>query len=137
MATKVAVNNENAPDFRTMFNWGLKISNFSELFLLAGHGAHGPDYQIRHPDDPVAQTKYILADVKAFLEQNGYSLDDIIRLEFTMTKAVDPAKYNEIFQQFADFFAEVKVKPAAGTLRVVDSLALPGMLVEYEFWAAK
>jgi hypothetical protein len=35
------------------------------------------------------------------------------------------------------FFEGVNVKPAAGTLRVVDSLAIPGMLVEYEFWAAK
>ena len=137
MATKTAVNNENAPDFRSMFNWGLKISHFSELFLLAGHGAVGADYQTRHPNDPVAQTKYILADVKSFLEQSGYSLDDIIRIEFTLTKDVDRAKYEEIFNLFAEFFADVAVKPAAGTLRVVDALAMPGMLVEYEFWAAK
>jgi enamine deaminase RidA (YjgF/YER057c/UK114 family) len=137
MATKVAVNNENAPDFRTMFNWGVKVSNINELFLIAGHGAHGPDYQVRHPGDPVAQTQYILADLKSFLERNGYSLDDIIRIEFTLTKDVDRAKYNEIFGLFAEFFANVAVKPAAGTLRVVDSLALPGMLVEYEFLAAK
>ena len=39
MATKTAVNNENAPNFTSMFNWGLKLTNFSELFLLAGHGA--------------------------------------------------------------------------------------------------
>lgn len=137
MATKIAVNNENAPDFRTMFNWGVKVSNFSELFLISGHGAHGPDYQVQHADDPVGQTQYILAEVKSFLERNDYSLDDIIRIEFTLTKDVDRARYNEIFGLFAEFFAEVKVKPAAGTLRVVDSLALPGMLVEYEFLAAK
>jgi len=137
MATKTAVNNENAPDFRSMFNWGLKVSNFNELFLIAGHGAVGPDYQVRHPADPVGQTRYILADVKTFLEQSGYSVDDIIRIEFTLTKDVDRAQYNDIFQLFAEFFADAAVKPAAGTLRVVDGLAIPGMLVEYEFLVAK
>jgi len=137
MATKTAVNNENAPDFRSMFNWGLKITHINELFLIAGHGAVGPDYQTRHPGDAVGQTRYILEDVQSFLEQNGYTKDDLIRIEFTMTKDVDPAKYGEIFGLFNDFFAEVKVKPAAGTLRVVEALAIPGMLVEYEFWAAK
>lgn len=137
MATKIAVNNDNAPDFRSMFNWGLKIRDFEELFLLAGHGAHGPDYQIRHPGDPVGQTRYILEDVETFLKQSGYSKNDIIRIEFTMTKAVDPAKYEEVFGLFAEFFADVDVKPAAGTLRVVEALAFPEMMVEYEFWAAK
>jgi 2-iminobutanoate/2-iminopropanoate deaminase len=137
MATKTAVNNENAPDFRSMFNWGLKLTNFSEIFLLAGHGAIGADYQVLHPGDAVAQTKYVLADIKAFLEQSGYSLDDIIRIEFTMTKEVQPDEFQEIFKLFGEFFAAVKVKPAAGTLRVVEALALPGMVVEYEFWAAK
>lgn len=137
MATKTAVHNENAPDFRSMFNWGLKVTGFKELFLLAGHGAHGPDGQVRHPDDPVAQTRHILDDVKGFIERSGYGLDDIIRIEFTLTKDVDPARYGDIFALFAEFFAPLAVKPAAGTLRVVDGLALPGMLVEYEFWLAR
>jgi 2-iminobutanoate/2-iminopropanoate deaminase len=137
MATKTPIHNKNAPDFRSMFNWGLKISNFSEIFLLAGHGAVGADMQIQHPDDAVGQTRYILNDVKSFLEESGYSIEDIIRIEFTMTKAVKPEEYEAIFGLFAEFFANLAVKPAAGTLRVVVALAIPGMLVEYEFWAAK
>ena len=137
MATKTAVNNEKAPDFSAFFNWGLKLTDFSELFLLAGHGALGTDFQARHPGDPAAQTRYILEDVESFLEKNGYTKHDIIRVEFTMTKDVEPAAYEEIFGIFAEFFADVEVKPAAGTLRVIEALAIPGMLVEYEFWAAK
>lgn len=72
-----------------------------------------------------------------FLESSGYTKDDIIRIEFTMTKDVAPEKYDAIFGLFAEFFADVEVKPAAGTLRVVEALAIPGMLVEYEFWAAR
>jgi len=38
---------------------------------------------------------------------------------------------------FGGYFADVKVKPAAGTLRFVSGLAFPGLVVEYEIWAAK
>ena len=137
MATKTAVHNQNAPDFRFMFNWGLKITDFSELFLLAGHGAVSAEMETLHPGDAVGQTRYILNDVKSFLAESGYSLNDVIRIEFTMTKDVKPEEYEAIFGVFGEFFADMEVKPAAGTLRVVEALAIPGMLVEYEFWAAK
>ena len=38
---------------------------------------------------------------------------------------------------FAGYFGPVDIKPTAGTLRVVDALAIPGMQVEYEIWCAK
>lgn len=87
--------------------------------------------------DPVAQTASILAELKDFIERNGYTLNDVIRIEFTMAKEVDRAQQSEIFGRFARFFEDVEVKPAAGTLRVVERLAYPGMLVEYEMWLAK
>ena len=137
MATKTAINNENAPDLTSMFNWGLKITNFSELFLLAGHGAVTPDMVTQHAGDAVGQTRFILKDVQSFIEKNGYTKNDIIRIEFTMTKDVPQEAFGEIYGLFGEFFADVDVKPAAGTLRVIDALAIPGMLVEYEFWLAK
>ena len=137
MAVKTPVNNPRAPDFSSMFNWGIKLTNFSELFLIAGHGAVGADMTVHHPDDPVGQTRHILDDLDRYLGENGYGRDDIIRIEFTMTKAVPAEAHGEIFGVFGEFFADVAVKPAAGTLRVIEALAIPGMLVEYEFWAAK
>lgn len=137
MATKTAVNNEKAPDLRAVFNWGVKITDFSELFVLAGRGDVGPGGEIRNPGDPVAQTASVLAELKAFVESNGYTLNDVIRIEFTMAKEVDRVQQKAIFGHFADFFAEVDVKPAAGTLRVVERLAFPGMLVEFEIWLAR
>jgi enamine deaminase RidA (YjgF/YER057c/UK114 family) len=137
MAVKKPVHNDTNPDYRAMFNWGVKISDLSELFLIAGHGAHDADGVIQHPNDAVGQTEYILNDLVRYLEQAGYSKNDIIRVEFTVTKDVDSSDYDGIFAHFVKFFEDVNVKPAAGTLRVVDSLAIPGMLVEYEFWAAK
>jgi len=137
MAKKVAVPNDRAPDLSFMFNWGIKISDFSELFLIAGLGDHGADGVIRNPGNAVKQTESIVAELKDYVERNGYALNDIIRIEFTLSKAVDPADYEAIFGQFGALFAEVDVKPAAGTLRVVEALALEGMLVEYELWLAK
>jgi 2-iminobutanoate/2-iminopropanoate deaminase len=137
MATKTAVNNETAPDLRFVFNWGVKITDFDELFLLAGRGDVASDGTIRNPGDPVAQTASILAEQKDFIERSGYTLNDVIRIEFTMSKDVNRAQQKAIFAQFADLFEDIDVKPAAGTLRVVDRLAYPGMLVEYEFWLAK
>lgn len=95
-----------------MFNWGLKLTDFSELFLLAGHGAIAPYYQVQHPGDAVARTKYILADVKSFLEQSGDALDDIIRIEFTLTKDVQPGEFTAIFKLCGEYFSERAVKPA-------------------------
>ena len=81
-----------------MFNCELKITDINELFLLAEHGTTGTDYQTRYPDDPVAQTKYILEDINNFLKSSGYTKDDIIGIEFTtMTKDVAPDKYDAIF----------------------------------------
>ena len=137
MATKTAVNNESAPDLRSVFNWGVKLTDFSELFVLAGRGDVAPDGQIRNAGDLVAQTASILAELKDYVERNGYTLNDVIRIEFTMATEVDREQQKAIFGHFADLFAKVDVKPAAGTLRVVVRLAYPGMLVEYEILLAK
>ena len=134
---KTPILNPNAPDFTAIFNWGLKIQNFKELFLIAGHGAHDSTGQIMFPDDPVAQTGYILDNFDEFLGNNGYSRKDIIRVEFTVTTEVSDSELNMILGQFAEYFAPVNIKPAAGTLRIVDALAIPGMQVEYEIWCAK
>ena len=137
MATKTAFAHPNGPDFSSIFNWGVKLTDFSELFLISGIGAHDASGALQHDGDAVAQTAYILDSMQGYLQSAGYTKNDIVRVEFTMTKAVPPDKYDEIFGQFAGFFADVDVKPAAGTLRVIESLFLPGMLVEYEFWCAK
>ena len=137
MATKTPFKHPSAPDLSAMFNWGVKLTDFSELFLIAGIGSHDASGAIQHQDDAVAQTKFILDGMPGYLESAGYTKNDIIRIEFTMTKAVPPEAYDGIFGLFAEFFADVDVKPAAGTLRVIEALAIPGMLVEYEFWCAK
>ncbi len=134
---KEALVNPEAPDFTSIFNWGLRIKNFKELILFAGHAAQTPDFQVVAPGDGVAQTDFILDQLDHFLDSNDLDRDDIIRIEFTLTSNVSDEQFEQILGRFAGYFADVKVKPAAGTLRFVNALAFPGLEVEYEIWMAK
>lgn len=134
---KEALINPEAPDFTSIFNWGLRIKNIKELILFAGHAAQTPDFQVVAPGDAVVQTDFILDQLDHFLDSNGLDRDDIIRIEFTLTNNVTDEQFNEILGRFVVYFAEVEVKPAAGTLRFVDRLAFPGLEVEYEIWMAE
>ncbi len=137
MITRTAVPNPNAPDMSAFFNWGLKLRGIEELFIVTGRPAWAADGTIPHPNDGLAQTRWILDDVGRYLADSGYSPADLIRVEYTFTRDVAPEHYQAIFGLFAQFLAAAPVKPAASTLRVVESLGLPGLCVEYEFWAAK
>lgn len=125
------------PDFSAFFNWGLRLRKAQDIFMSAGIGAHDAQGVIQFPGDPVAQTQFILGNIPEFLAGAGFSKHDIIRVEFTFTKEVLPASYDAIFALFATFFADVEVKPTAGTLRVIERLVFENQLVEYEIWAAK
>lgn len=137
MAIKTAYPNKNAPDFSNVFNWGLKITNFTELFIVTGHGAVGADFQVRHPGDAIGQTRDVLEQMDGLLTGAGYNKNDIIKLEVTVTKDVNPDDFEGMVGAMSEYFADIDVKPAAGTYRVVDDLAVPGMLVEYEFLLAR
>lgn len=135
---KEAIENDRLPDFTSIFNWGLKLKNFKELYLLAGITDNEKDF----PFDPNGatyedQTINILAEFDEFLGENNLTRDDIVRIEFTLVDGFTQDDFNAILGAFGVYFADVEVKPAAGTLRVVSALALPGALVEYEIWAAK
>ena len=138
MAIKKPLPCPTAPDRSANFNWGLKISDFSELVLLTGQIDANPDGSVRHPDDPVGQTQGVFDALVGMLEAEGWSVDDVIRVEPTVTQDVDLNKHRDgIFGVWANTFKDVTVKPAAGTLRIVSALARPGFFVEFEFMAAR
>lgn len=84
----------------------------------------------------MAQTRDILENLSSFITQAGYSRNDIVRIEVTVTKEVGQDDFENIVEALTEFFADVDVKPSAGTYRVVESLWMPGTLVEYEFMLA-
>jgi 2-iminobutanoate/2-iminopropanoate deaminase len=137
MAKKVGVQNEKGADFSSVLSWGLKLTDFSELYILTGQGAVGADFRVAHPGDPVGQVRSVLQQLDSLLVDQGYSRDDIIKIEFTATKEVRGDQLAPMMDVFGEYLAEVDVKPAWGTYRVVEALAIPGMLVEVEFLAGK
>jgi 2-iminobutanoate/2-iminopropanoate deaminase len=134
---KVPVNNEKAPDLSKVFNWGLKVSDFSELFFVSGHGALKPDFSIEHPGDPVGQARFIFVQLNEYLAENDYSMDDVIQVKMTITKEVSDDQFHEVVKVYEEFMSGLAVLPTGGTMRVVHDLAFPGMLVELELLAAK
>jgi enamine deaminase RidA (YjgF/YER057c/UK114 family) len=65
-------------------------------------------------------------------------LDDVVRTEVTVTREFDLAgNLQGLHEIWVEVFAEVAVRPTAGQLRVVDALAVPGMLIEGELLAAR
>ncbi len=133
--TKVAVHDSNKQDVGSI-SWGLKITNFSELFLVSGYGATDAEGKVQFLGDAIAQTDYILSRVEAFIEENGYSKNDIIRIEATVTKDVPQGQLAGIFGVLSAFFSDVEVKPTGGTFRIIHALGNPDMLVELGFWLA-
>ena len=133
--TKIAVHDRNKQDVGSI-SWGLKITNFSELFLVSGYGATDAEGKVQFLGDAIAQTDYILSRIEAFIEMNGYSKNDIIRIEATVTKDVPQGQLGGIFGVLSAFFSEVEVKPTGGTFRIIHALGNPDMLVELGFWLA-
>lgn len=52
-------------------------------FFVTGHADCNPLFITQHSGDPVAQTRLILTQIKQFIEQSGFSLNDIVRTDWT------------------------------------------------------
>lgn len=137
MANKEAFHNKRLPDMRNAFSWGLRVSDFKDIFFVTGHGDCNPEFVTQYPGDPVAQTRHILNQMKAFIEESGFSIQDIVRTDWTFVKDVDSDQFGGIAAVWEEFLAEVEVKPATGTLRYVDRLGMADMMVEYEMMLAR
>jgi enamine deaminase RidA (YjgF/YER057c/UK114 family) len=138
MATKTPYVPSNLPDMSQLFNWGLRVSNFDDLFFVTGladmkDDGSGPKY----PGDPVGQTRSVLERMTQFIDEAGFTVQDIIRIEWTFRSDVAEDQYPGIYALWEEFLAAAEVKPAGGTLRVVERLAAPDIMVEYELLLAR
>ena len=133
---KTGVHDDNKVQVASI-NWGLKVTDFSELFLLSGYGATDAEGTVQFPGDAAAQAEFILGRIQSFIEKNGYTKDDIIRYETTVTQDVPRSQFSGIRAASSAFLADVKVKPVAGTFRIIQGLGNPDMLVEIDFWLAQ
>lgn len=136
MAIKTPYDNEELPPVN--FPWALKVSGFEELLLVSGHADLNRDsMQPNFPDDLTGQAKYALQQIDASIESAGFSLNDAIRTEITLSKEVRDEQLPELFKLLESWVSDVEVKPAAGTLRFVDRLISRACLVEIEVMLAR
>jgi enamine deaminase RidA (YjgF/YER057c/UK114 family) len=119
------------------FHWALEISTFERLLFITGTTAVGPDGRINFPGDAPGQARWILDSFGRLLTNAGYTWDDVVRLETTVATGVSDADLEAIKRIRTEFVGSLRVKPAAGTLRIVSRLAKPEMLVELEVIAAR
>ena len=138
MASKIEVANPDIVSMKGSFSWGLRVKEVQEWYYISGQVDIKADWQIGHPGDPVGQTRAVFKNLEAMLIRGGYSLDEVVRVETTVTPQYNLAENFTKYQAiFAETFRTVAVKPSVGTLRVVEALAVPGIFIEIEMVAAK
>src|SRR5690349_24955604 len=138
MATKTQVQHPFADNLINTFSWGLKVTDVQEWYYITGLMDIKPDWQIGHPGDPLGQTRAVFKDLAGMLTRAGYSLDDVVKVDVTVTPEYNLGEnLGGFLQIFGETFQDAAIKPSAGTLRVVEGLAVPGGFIEIELVAAR
>ena len=136
MAIKTPYHNDTFPKLN--FPWALKVTDFSELLFVSGHADVKQDnVTANFPNDLMAQTDFILAQLTKTIETAGFTVNDIVRREIILSKEVTDEQLPALFQRLGDFFNDVEVNPAGGTLRFVERLISRECLVEIEVMLAR
>lgn len=105
------------------YSRAVRIGNVIEV---AGTTAVDENNNVVGPNDPAAQTTYILQKIERALQAAGADMRDVIRTRIFVT---DISSWEEIGRAHGAFFREIK--PAA-TLLQVSALISPDLLVEIE-----
>ena len=104
---------------------------YGDLLYISGCAPTDASGQLVGGDDPVAQTRQVLANLGAILDRAGMDFSDVLKVTVFVTDMDDRPKINPVRQEF--FGAS---RPAS-TLVEVSRLAIPGMRVEIEAVAAR
>jgi enamine deaminase RidA (YjgF/YER057c/UK114 family) len=105
------------------FSRAVRIGN---LVFVSGTTATDPDGQLVGPDDPYAQTIYIIHKIERILAEAGASLRDVAR---TRIYVADVNHWQEAARAHAEFFRDIR---PANTLVEISALVGDGYLVEME-----
>ncbi|MGB5838095.1 MAG: RidA family protein [Albidovulum sp.] len=112
-----------------------KTMGYSRAIVKGGwcfvSGVTGYDYAtMTMPDGIADQARNCFATIKGVLDQAGFSMEDIVRVQYTVT---DAALVDALVPALGEAFGEIR--PAA--TMVIAGLIKPEMLVEIEVTAFK
>ena len=94
-------------------------------------GVTGYDYAtMKMPDGIADQARNCFATIRSVLSEAGFSLDDVVRVQYTVT---DAALVDDLVPALGEAFGSIR--PAA--TMVIAGLIRPEMLVEIEVTAFK
>ena len=109
---------------RGIFGHGTKVGN---MVYVSGQVAFNAQQEIVGVGDIKAQTRQVMENIKAVLDEAGATFDDVVKVTVFIT---DMGHFPQIHEVRADYFT-VGSYPAS-TMVEVRALAHPDLLIEME-----
>ncbi|WP_372714842.1 RidA family protein [Ilyobacter sp.] len=107
---KRAINTEKAPAALGPYSQAIEVNG---MLFVSGQIPFVPETMTCISDDVQEQTKQSLENVKAVLEEAGYSLKDIVKAGLFIKDMNDFSKINEVYNEYLG-----DVKPARACVEV-------------------
>lgn len=122
----------NPPSLYNAVGYGFSHASLQEggrTLHLAGQVAWDKDCNVVGGDDLAAQTRQVLANLKAVLDEAGATVADLVRVR-TYVVNHSPDKLGAVLGEMGAFYGDAV--PPPNTFIGVQALALPDFLVEIE-----
>ena len=121
--TKTVLKSPKLAQTRGIFSHGTRAGN---MVFVSGQVAFDAQQQIVGLGDIKAQTRQVLENIKAVLEEAGATMDDVVKVTVFIT---DMGHFPQIHEVRAQYF---KDDYPASTMVEVKALAHPDLLIEME-----
>jgi 2-iminobutanoate/2-iminopropanoate deaminase len=94
------IRTKNAPMPKGPYSQGIKVGNF---VFISGQGPFDPETGERAGSDVESQTRQTLHNIRAIVEESGFSMRDVVHMMVFLKNVGDFPKTNELYK---DFFGE-------------------------------
>lgn len=107
---KEKISSEQAPNPVGPYSQAVKISDFDELIFISGQIPIDSETGELVEDNIKEATKQTLENIKAIVNENGASLNDVVKVQIYLKDLDDFDDMNEVYEQY---FGESKPARAA------------------------
>lgn len=94
---KEFIKTENAPQPLGPYSQGIKAGN---MLFVSGQGSIDPKTGKMLGEDIEMQTRQTMQNIKAIIEDSGFSMSDLVKVSIYLKNASDFQKMNEIYRTF-------------------------------------